>query len=59
MRAWRATLVCIRKKPYHRRSESRLRKVGAAARSIRRSKVIGWWIVVRSGSPIFSISSIP
>ncbi len=47
----RATLACIRTKPYQRRSATRLRQVGAAARSTLRSKVIGWWIVVTSGRP--------
>ncbi len=59
VRACRATLACIRRKPYQRRRLSFLRSVGAAAMSMRRSKLIGWWMVVSSGSPIFSISSIP
>ena len=50
-RAARATLTCIRRKPYQRRSERRLRQVGAAARSMRRSTVIGWWMVVTTGRP--------
>ncbi len=55
----RATLPCIRRKPYHRRSVSRLRQVGASARSTRRSNVIGWWIVVTSGSPARATSRMP
>ena len=35
------------------------RRVGAAEMSMRRSNVIGWWMVVSSGSPIFSMSSMP
>ena len=58
-RAFLATLVCILRKPYHRRSVSRLRQVVAAARSRRRSTVIGWWMVVTSGSPSPSIASMP
>ena len=58
-RAFRATLVCILRKPYQRRSVSRLRQVVAAARSRRRSTVIGWWMVVTSGSPSPSIASMP
>jgi hypothetical protein len=46
----RATLPCIRTNPYHRRLDSRARPV-AAASSIRRSTLIGWWMLVTSGRP--------
>ena len=57
--AWRATLPCIRRKPYQRRSVSFCHGLVAAARSMRRSKVIGWWMLVTSGKPISLRSSIP
>ncbi len=58
-RAARATLPCMRRKPYQRRSVSLRHGVGASARSMRRSKVIGWCTEVMSGSPFRSMSSIP
>ena len=58
-RAFWATRFCIRRKPYQRLRVTLRHGFLVAARSMRRSKVIGWWIVVRSGSPICSISSIP
>ena len=47
----RATLPCIRRKPYQRRRESFLRRVGAAARSSFRSMVMGWWMLATRGRP--------
>lgn len=44
-----ATLACIRTKPYHLLSESFLRS-GAAFSSIRRSTLIGWWMVPTTGN---------
>ncbi len=58
-RACWATFFCIRRKPYQRLVVSFFHGFFVAAMSMRRSNVIGWWIVVRSGSPISSISSIP
>ncbi len=55
----RATLPCIRRKPYQRRSDRRCFQLVALARSTRRSKVIGWWIVVTTGRPARSMSSTP
>ena len=55
----RATLPCIFTKPYQRRRPSFLRRVVAVSRSMRRSKVIGWWMVVISGRPILAMSSMP
>ncbi len=55
----RATLPCMDRKPYQRQRLSFLRSVGAFAMSILRSKVIGWWMVVTSGSPMRSMSRIP
>ena len=55
----RATRACIRTKPYQRRIAQRRRRVVACASSIRRSKVIGWWIVATTGSPARSTSSRP
>ena len=46
----RATRPCIRRNAYHRRSVSRRRRLGAAARSTARSTVIGWWMIVTIGS---------
>ena len=54
----RATLPCMRRKEYQRRRLAFLRP-DACARSTRRSKVIGWWIVVTSGRPSSAILSIP
>ena len=51
LRSRLATLLCIRRKPYHRRSDICLRRVGAVRRSIARSIVIGWWMVAITGSP--------
>ena len=59
LRARRATRPCMRRKPYQRRRVSLRHGLRVCERSMRRSKVIGWWIVVTSGRPIFSISSIP
>ncbi len=62
LRALRATLPCIRRKPYHRLSVSLRHGFLVWLRSIRRSKVIGWCRVVISGRPTFSgfsMSSIP
>ena len=58
-RAFLATFACIRRKPYQRLSVSLRQGLLVAARSMRRSRVIGWWIVVTSGRPILSISSMP
>ena len=55
----RATRPCIFKKPYQRRNDNRLRKLGAASKSILLSKVIGWWMLVISGIPDRLMSSIP
>ncbi len=59
LRALRATRPCIRRKPYQRLSVNFRHGFFVCEMSMRRSKVIGWWIVVTSGSPISSISSIP
>ena len=45
----RATRACIRTNPYQRRRDSRSRRP-RAARSIRRSTLIGWWMLATSGS---------
>ncbi len=54
----RATLACIRTKPYHRRIAGR-RHQGAAARSATRSRVIGWCTVATSGIPARRTDSRP
>ncbi len=59
LRALRATLACMRRKPYQRLSVNLRHGLRVCAMSMRRSKVIGWWIVVTSGRPIPSMSSIP
>ena len=46
----RATRACIRTKEYQRHLDSRDRP-RAAASSIRRSTLIGWWMLVTSGRP--------
>ena len=54
----RATRACIRTNPYQRRRESAV-SGPAAARSMRRSTLIGWWMLVTSGSPSRRTPSIP
>ena len=54
----RATRACIRTKLYQRRRDSRA-SPRVAASSIRRSTLIGWWMVVTSGSPSRSTPSSP
>ena len=54
----RATLPCIRTNPYHRRLDSREKPL-AAASSIRRSTLIGWWMLVTSGRPRRAMPSMP
>ena len=54
----RATRACIRTKPYQRRLDSRAGP-RASASSIRRSTLIGWWMLVTSGSPSRARPSIP
>ena len=54
----RATRPCIRTKPYQRRLDSRAKPV-AAASSIRRSTLIGWWMLVTSGRPSRAMPSMP
>ena len=46
----RATRACIRTNPYQRRRESRPSGPRAAI-SMRRSTLIGWWMLATSGSP--------
>ena len=46
----RATRACIRTNPYQRRRENRS-SGPRAARSMRRSTLIGWWMLATSGSP--------
>ncbi len=59
----RATRPCIRTNEYQRRLPMRLSDrwvIGAAAASsIRRSTLIGWWMLVTSGSPSRGMPSIP
>src|SRR5579863_3168106 len=54
----RATRACIRTKPYQRRRDSRS-SPRSEARSICRSTVIGWWMLVTSGSPSRPRPSMP
>ena len=54
----RATRPCIRTNPYQRRLDSRDRPL-AASSSIRRSTLIGWWMLVTTGSPSRSRPSMP
>src|SRR5271157_3870290 len=46
----RATRACIRTNPYQRRRDSAVSQP-AAARSMRLSTLIGWWMLATSGSP--------
>ena len=59
----RATRACIRTKEYQRRLASRDRDNWgsplAAASSIRRSTLIGWWMLVTSGKPALASPSSP
>ncbi len=54
----RATRPCIRTNPYQRRLDSRDRPL-AAASSILRSTLIGWWMLVTSGRPRRAMPSMP
>src|SRR5215470_8549336 len=54
----RATLACIRTKLYQRHLESLLSPF-AAATSMRRSTLIGWWMLVTSGIPALGSASSP
>ena len=54
----RATRACIRTNPYQRRLD-RAVSLRDDARSIRRSTLIGWWMLVTSGSPSRRTPSIP
>ena len=54
----RATRACIRTNPYQRRLDSAPSRL-ADARSIRLSTLIGWWMLVTSGSPSRRTPSIP
>jgi hypothetical protein len=54
----RATRACIRTKEYQRHLDSRDRP-RAAASSIRRSTLIGWWMLVTSGRPARRSPSSP
>ena len=54
----RATRACIRTNPYQRRLD-RAASLPDDARSIRLSTLIGWWMLVTSGSPSRRTPSIP
>ena len=54
----RATLACIRTKLYQRHLASLLSPL-AAFSSIRRSTLIGWWMLVTSGIPALGSASRP
>ena len=54
----RATRACIRTNPYQRRLDS-ARSRPADARSMRRSTLIGWWMLATSGSPSRRTPSSP
>ena len=54
----RATRPCIRTNEYQRRLASR-DQPAAAASSIRRSTLIGWWMLVTSGRPSRAMPSMP
>jgi NAD(P)-dependent dehydrogenase (short-subunit alcohol dehydrogenase family) len=54
----RATRACIRTKLYQRHLESLLSPF-AAATSMRRSTLIGWWMLVTSGIPARGSASSP
>ena len=56
--ACRATRACMRTKLYQRRRDSRV-SPRVAASSIRRSTLIGWWMLVTSGSPRRGTPSSP
>ena len=54
----RATLACIRTNEYQRRFGTSRRPL-ACSSSIRRSTLIGWWMLVTSGRPSLRMPSIP
>jgi hypothetical protein len=54
----RATRACIRTNPYHLRRDSACPQL-SEARSIRRSTLIGWWMLVTTGSPRRLTPSMP